>query len=489
MNIAVLLEIAAGMAPDHAAVTDRHGSLTLGELHGLASAFAGRVLQTGLEGPVAFIDVNGRAFPIALFGAALAGRPFVPLNFRGDQRLIRHSMEAVEPSIVVAGPRYVRLVESIETWETESLLRLSQTASVQPLDSPEGVAVQIFTSGTTSAPKAASLLHANLTSYVLGSVEPLGDADACALITAPNYHIATVANTLTSIYAGRRIVFLEQFDAHEWLEVAQREKVTNAFVVPTMLERICQAIAEGASPPEHLRTLAYGGAAASRATVEAALACFGDRTGLVNAYGLTETSSTISLLGADDHREAHTSDDPLIRARLMSAGRVLPGVEMTISEAGEILVRGHQVGGTYGNGLESERLRDGWFHTGDLGRIDDGGYLFIEGRVDDMIIRGGENISPLEVENALSEHPAVAGAAVVGVADPEWGQRVVAAVELQGEAEPAELLEWLRSRLPSFKRPEEIVVVAELPRTDLGKLQRRKVKAQFEQRAEIVEGV
>jgi acyl-CoA synthetase (AMP-forming)/AMP-acid ligase II len=201
----------------------------------------------------------------------------------------------------------------------------------------------------------------------------------------------------------------------------------------------------------------------------------------VNAYGLTETSSTVAVLGPQDHRDAISSQDPAIRRRLESCGRAVPGVEFRIVD-GEVWIRGDQVGGGY-VGVESQVDEDGWLHTGDQGQLDDEGYLFVLGRGDDVIIRGGENISPSEIEDALLRHPSVVGAAAVGLADVEWGERVAAMVTVRADAsdvDPADLREWSRERLGSIKTPELIVVTDELPQTPTGKVLRRVVKEQLE---------
>jgi acyl-CoA synthetase (AMP-forming)/AMP-acid ligase II len=211
--------------------------------------------------------------------------------------------------------------------------------------------------------------------------------------------------------------------------------------------------------------------------------------GYVNAYGLTETSSTIALLGPDDHRAAIASDDPAVRARLGSVGQPLPSVEVTIrdplgnevptGERGEIWVRGEQVSGEYLN--RDDDRSEGWFNTRDAGHLDDEGFLFVHGRLDDVIVRGGENLSPGEIEAVLLEHPAVAEAAVVGVPDTEWGEKVVAAVVLNEGAgvEEAELQDLVRSKLRSTRTPEHIDIRDELPYNETGKLLRRVLKTEL----------
>jgi acyl-CoA synthetase (AMP-forming)/AMP-acid ligase II len=223
--------------------------------------------------------------------------------------------------------------------------------------------------------------------------------------------------------------------------------------------------------------------------IERALACFPD-VDFTNAYGLTETSSTITVLGPEEHRAAVATDDLAARARLASAGRPVPGIELVVVDdrgepcapgtAGAILVRGDQVAGEYAGADALDG--DGWFPTRDRGWIDDEGYLFIEGRSDDTIIRGGENIAPAEIEDALVRHPAVRECAVVGVADDEWGQRIAAAVVLEaGDTATAdELRAWVRDRMRGSKTPDVIDFRAELPYTETGKLLRREVRATFE---------
>ena len=269
-----------------------------------------------------------------------------------------------------------------------------------------------------------------------------------------------------------------------WLATVREEGITNAMVVPTMLARIVDAIGEGTADVPTLRTLSYGGAKVSQRVLFEALDKF-PTTGFVNAYGLTETASTIAVLGPDDHRAAIQSDDPAIRRRISSAGQVLPMVEIELrdeldhpvaqGDTGLIFVRGEQISGEYASGSLLDE--HGWFCTNDRGWIDSGGYLFIEGRADDTIIRGGENIAPAEIEEVLLAHPAVAEVCVVGLPDDEWGQRIAAAVVLRpGRAVDAdELREQVRAELRGSKTPDTIVFRDQLPHTETGKLLRRVV--------------
>ena len=258
--------------------------------------------------------------------------------------------------------------------------------------------------------------------------------------------------------------------------------ITHAMVVPTMLARLLDALeARGGGIPT-LRHLSYGGGRMPTELVVRAMEAL-PGVDFVNAYGLTETSSTIAMLTPDDHRAALASDDPAVRARLASVGQPLPTLEVEIRDpdgavvaagiTGEIWVRGDQVAGEYAG--QGDGADDGWFRTKDAGSFDHGGYLYVDGRLDDVIVRGGENISPGEIEDVLLAHPAVADVAVIGVPDPEWGEAVAATVVLEpgAEASAETLIEWVRTHLRSSKTPSVVTFRAELPYNATGKLLRR----------------
>jgi acyl-CoA synthetase (AMP-forming)/AMP-acid ligase II len=355
---------------------------------------------------------------------------------------------------------------------------------------PEDPAVLLFTSGTTGEPKAAVLRHRHLTSYVLETVEFMGaDSEDAALVSVPPYHIAGIAAVLTSVWSGRRLVYLPQFSAESWVDTAAAQAVTHAMVVPTMLGRILEVLVERDEKLPALRHLSYGGGRMPIALVERALDLM-PHVGLVNAYGLTETSSTIAVLGPDDHRKAVGSTEPEVRQRLGSVGRPLPNLEVEIRDHagvtvaagthGEIWVRGEQVSGEY-LGRGAALSAEGWLATNDGGWLDTEGFLFVEGRLDDVIVRGGENLSPGEIEDVLLEHPAVADAAVIGVPDDQWGEAVAAVIVLVDgtPCEAATLRTWVAERLRSTRAPERVEFRAELPYNETGKLLRRVLKAEL----------
>ncbi len=490
----MLLDMAADACGERIAVTCNAQHLTYAQLRAAARA-AAPALAGGGFAHAALLDTNGLAAPVALFAAAYAGVPYVPLNYRLTATELEELLERVAPAWLVSQPEQVarlRLPAGITCVAAAQLARpaAEPAASAAP-DEPGAVAIQLFTSGTTARPKAAVLRHDHVMSYILGAVEFAAAAEEeAALVSVPPYHIAGISAVLSSTYATRRIVMLPAFEPGEWLRVAAQERITHAFLVPTMLVRIMEHLqSHPAAPLPALRAIAYGGGKMPLTVIERALAVF-PGVDFTNAYGLTETSATVCLLTPEDHRAAAASADPLRRRRIGSVGRPLPSVELQVrdvhgavlgaQQSGLVFVRGPQVAGEY-RGLGSLLDGEGWFPTQDRGWVDAEGYLFLEGRADDVIVRGGENISPGEVEEALCGHPAVADAVVVAIPSEQWGEAVGAAVVLKAgaSAATAELQQWVRERLRSSRVPERIRIVAELPYNEMGKVLRRVVRAQM----------
>jgi acyl-CoA synthetase (AMP-forming)/AMP-acid ligase II len=492
----MLLEMAASGLPDRVAFTNGDDSLTYGELFEAAGAAASLVSETNAE-HLAVLDVSSLAIPVGLFASAWSGLPFVPLNYRLTGSELEALTAQIAPAYLVTEAERVGQIKGLSPDLVVAREAFLEQARSHPAGEPtwsmdaDDVAILLFTSGTTGPPKAAVLRHKHLVSYILGSVEFASAAeDDAALVSVPPYHIAGIAAIASSVYSGRRVVQLPNFSAEAWLELAKKERVTNAFVVPTMLARIIDELGELASAElPHLRALSYGGGKMPQSVIEKAMELF-PNTNFANAYGLTETSSTIAILGPEEHRSAVASDDPKIRRRIVSVGRPLPSVEVEIrddegrkvgsGERGEIYVRGEQVSGEY-RGRGSRLDRAGWFPTRDGGSMDADGYLYLEGRIDDIIVRGGENISPGEVEDVLLEHAAVADAAVVGVPDEQWGEAVAAAIVTKRgrTATVDELRGWVVERLRSSRAPQRIDFCDELPYNETGKLLRRRVRAQM----------
>ena len=482
--------IESGLA-DRPLVGDRQASLDGDRL--AAAARRGATLF-GSHASVVYAGENNPMLPVLLLACAWRGIPYVPVNYRLDDGQLKSLIGRVNQPLVIADARTAERLRSngLEAVEfPDWLAALDESEQLaESAEDDEEVAIILYTSGTTAEPKAALLRHRHLMAYLLGAIEyASADEDESVLISVPPYHVAGVANMLSNLFSGRRLVYLENFSAESWLDTARAERVTHAMVVPTMLARIVDAIDAGAAAPTSLRSLSYGGSRIALPVLEKALGQF-PHTGFVNAYGLTETASTIALLGPDDHRDAVASDDPVIRRRLMSAGQLLPTIEAQIrddegrvladGETGILYLRGEQVSGEYSSGNLLDA--DGWFCTRDHAFVDADGYLFIEGRADDTIIRGGENIAPAEVEDSLFSHPSVADVCVLGIPDDEWGQRIVAAVVLRPgmNATADELRDHVSRLIRSSRAPERIDFVDELPRTATGKVLRRSLVDRFD---------
>lgn len=496
MNISLILQMAADAEPERTALVCSGRRWSYSELWQSAQGAATNISESGCKF-VALLDESSEAAPIALFGAALAGVPYVPLNYRLADEDLAALLQRVAPAYAIGDVDRIQRINP--EGEHYCLSRADFVSSAESVttsfpeqeDASEGVAAQIFTSGTTSAPKAALLKHANLLSYILGTVD-FGSAapEEGSLVCVPPYHIAGIAALLSSIYAMRKILLLPAFDPDSWLDFAREERATNAFVVPTMLSRIIDRVDKGANADlSSLQAIAYGGGPMPMEVIERAMALF-PNCGFTNAYGLTETSSTIALLGPEEHRTAFGSQDPAVRARLGSVGRPLPTIELEIrdeegkllpaGERGEIYVRGEQVSGEYRE--RSALDADGWFPTRDAGWLDSEGYLFLAGRADDVIVRGGENISPGEIEEVLMTCPAIADAAAVAVPSTEWGEAVGIAIAVKpGCSTPSdtELRGMIKDRLRSSRVPEKIAVLEALPYNEMGKLLRREIRKLF----------
>ena len=487
MNIGLLLEMASSLDEGREVIESGTTTMTAADLSQLAVRGAAEL--AGRHEAVVYVGDHGTAFAVALFAAAAAGVPLVPLNYRLPDEELR-ALAARHPNALILARDPARLGTGVvdpDAW----VARLSASDAGDPhrgADDGDAVAVLLYTSGTTSAPKAVVLRHRHLSSYIISTVE-LGSAEPGerALLSVPPYHIAGVSNLLSNLYAGRPITVLDAFSPEAWLARARERHITHALVVPTMLARLVGHLDGAEAQVTRLRTLAYGGARTPPSVLERAMRSF-PGVDFVHAYGLTETSSTIAVLGPEEHRLALIGTEAE-RARLASVGRPVPGIEVEIRAVdgsvvpagvvGRVWLRGDQVSGEYvttGSTLDGQ----GWFDTRDRGRLDDDGYLFIDGRDDDTIIRGAENLNPAEIEDVLVGHPGVADAVVVGLPDEEWGECIAAVVVPSAHPVPIdELRAWASERLRSSRRPDVLEAWDDLPRTATGKVIRSQVVARL----------
>ncbi|MEV0685452.1 fatty acid--CoA ligase family protein [Nocardia sp. NPDC050378] len=497
MSIALLLDMAASNDPDRTAVVCGETHWTTARLRELTHGGAA-VLTESRARSVAYVGTGGHLLPLLLFSCAGAALPFTPLNYRLGASALGGLIARLDAPLIVCDDEYHDTVASAVSDSVVAVVRSTdfraRAAAAEPaaLDAaPDEVAVVLFTSGTTSAPKAVELTHHNLVSYITGTVDFASAApDDAALVCVPPYHIAGVGAAMSHLYAGRKVVYLRSFDAAEWIAAARRESVTTATVVPTMLARIVAELEHTGATLPSLRTLAYGGSKVALPLLRKALRLLPD-VGFVNAYGLTETSSTIAVLGPEEHRAALATDNPAVARRLGSVGTPVPGIELQIRDEngtvlpagapGELYVRGAQVSGRY-TGIGSVLDPDGWFPTKDVAVLDTDGYLYVGGRSDDTIIRGGENIAPAEIEDVLVEHPQVREVAVIGVEDEQWGQIIVAVVVPDGDPDPEELRGFARAGLRGSRTPDKVVFRDALPATPTGKILRRELVDEYSRR-------
>ena len=516
MNTANFLSIPGMMFPDQELIVFEGTRLTYASALERVRRLATSLQKLGVKpgDRVAALQTNSNQFIETYYATATLGATFVPLNYRAKQPEIEYMVTAADVKVLFVGSRYVDQIKQLQPKFTSVKHYVAMESSAPNMldfeklvadGSPDiddaevdesDVSILMYTSGTTSLPKGVMLTYGDFTNYVVGTVEMADGSDrGTSLLCAPLYHIAGTANIMTAIWAGRKIVVLKQFEPKEWLEAVHQEKITHAFVVPTMLKQLIDHPEFSKYDMSSLQNLSYGGAPMPFPVIRKAIEVFPKGTGFVNAFGQTETTSTLTVLGPNDHRlDGPPAEVERNLKRLTSVGLPLPDVEVQVldddnkplpaNEIGEVVIRTPRVMKGYA-GQESATAAlldaDGWLHTRDMGYLDEDGYVYLVGRKDDIIIRGGENIAPAEIEAVLHAHPSVDEAAVIGIPDVDWGQKIVAFVALRPgkTASNDELADFCRQRLASFKKPEIIRFVDALPKNPLGKILKKELKSQF----------
>jgi acyl-CoA synthetase (AMP-forming)/AMP-acid ligase II len=510
VNVALLIDIPALIAPDAPALVGAE-SLDFGGLRAVVAKGGGLLheLGVGRGDRVGVISTNSVEYLQAMFAAALVGAVCVPMNYRANPNEIAHLLADSGVKVLLVGSRYAEMarayapatVEHVVVLDTggadgwrERSAAAEEFGEIVEVDERD-VAILLYTSGTTSMPKGVMVTHGALTAYVMDRTEPADGADhGRMLVAAPFHHIAGVTSMLGALYSGRTVVLQPQFDAGGWLDLVERERVTHAFLVPTMLARLLADPELSKRDLSSLELITYGAAPMPPAIIRRALESFPRDVGFSQAYGQTETTSTVSVLTPEDHRLEGTPEEIELKTRrLSSVGRVVEDVEIRVvakdgtvlgaGETGEVHLRSvRQMRGYWGDEGDARTAetvdRAGWIHTGDLGFLDEGGYLFLGGRAGDLIIRGGENISPEEVESVIYEHPDVEEVGVVGVPDEDWGEQVLAVVVPRNGSglTKADLAAFCAEHLAGYKRPAHLKFLDRLPRTSTGKLLRRDLR-------------
>ena len=473
----------------------------------LANALAERGVRAGDR--IAAMDVNTPMHFEAYFAAARLDAIYVPLNFRGHGEEVGYPLRHAAPKVIAAGERYVSLIDGLDVSAELLLTNGSGSQGWDSLDAlihdadpdemffpeqpPEETAVLLFTAGTTGLPKAVMLSHASFTSFMLTSMEPPDpDTEESTILTLPLYHVAGLQAALAGVFGGRTIILQHQFEPHEWMALVQKHRVERALIVPTMLKQLLDHPEFDRHDLSSLRVVTYGGASMPPSLIERALPLL-PGVQFINAFGQTETGSTIAMVPPEDH--VLSGPPELVEKRrkhLSSIGRPLPDVEVRIvqedgqdlplGETGEIVARGPRLmRGYWGQpDATADTVHDGWLYTDDLGYQDEDGYIYLSGRAKDFIKRGGEMVAPEEVEHILHACPGVEECAVIGLPDETWGERVVAVVvSTPGVELPEESLLDACQGLARFKRPEQVIFVGELPRNSLGKVLKNQLRAQL----------
>jgi len=515
MVITEFLDLSAMLVPERTAIAFEGKRFSYAQLKERVNRLADSLSRLGLKKGerAAILEVNCNEYVEACLATVKLGAIFVPLNFRIREDELKYLVDKAEPRILFVGGRYADMVNSVkgELLSVEHFIIIGgEDKGMQDYDgliasgsadekgfaqlADEDIVMLLFTAGTTGFPKGVPQDSTAYSTYVLTNVEPPSiEAPAeTNLLCMPLYHVAGMQALMAGIYGGRTIALMRQFDEKEWFDTVQREKATRVMLVPTMLKRIVDYPDFANYDLSSVRVVTYGAASCPYEVLKKAMERFPGRA-LINAFGGTETSSTIAALRAEDQiitgKESEAEREKKLRRLATSIGlpmedveiqvRDEKGKELPLGKIGEIVVRGPRImKGYWQNDEETKKAftGDGWYRTGDLGYLDEEGYIYLTGRADDVIVRGGENIGPDEVESVLSTHPKIEEAAVVGVKDLEWGQQVRAIVRLKkGEAATEEeIIDFCRPRLAGFKCPSSVVLVKEeLPRTSTGKVLRR----------------
>jgi len=501
-SLADIVRRHAADRPAAAALVHAGRKTTYAALDRAASRVANGLITEGIKPQtrIAHFDKSSDIFFELLFGVAKANAVMVSVNWRLAAPEVLHIVNDARAEILFVGEEFFPVVDKIcdelktvrkivafgtrhPGWESFDVWRDRHADADPGLPAgPGDTAVQFYTSGTTGLPKGAELTNANFAwmlplwtrTWLLAEGVP-------NLVCLPMFHIGGAGWGIAGLFSGATNHVMREFVPAEVLQTIEREKLQVMLLVPAMILFLVQAPQIRETDLSSLRLIVYGAAPIPADLLRQAMGAF--RCGFQQVYGLTETTGAITLLPPDDH-------DPADVGKLLSCGYAQEGVELRIvgddgkdmatGQVGEIAVRSPQIMGGYWNLPDATRraIQGDWFFTGDAGYLDDKGYLYIYDRVKDMIVSGGENIYPAEIESALFGHPAVADVAVIGVPDERWGEAVKAVVVKKPgiDVSTGELIGWARERIAGYKLPKSVDFVAALPRNPTGKILKRELR-------------
>lgn len=491
--------------PQRAAIVlpERGRQTTYGQLQSWTQRFVEVLLERGIQAGdrIAYLGRNSDLYYVALFGAIAGKFVLVPLNWRCAPPELAIMLADAQVRLLIADEEFepaaraassaeadLQAMQLLRTEGAGSLREAVQTPATRKFvvaHDPEQVCMQLYTSGTTGRPKGVLLTHAGC-SYArhveLISKDWASWSEADVIVSPlPNFHIGGMSWMLIGLIRGLKCVQVTNTSAAHLLEVMEEHAVTRIFIVPTLVSSLLEYLRKTGRTPPRVRTITYGASVMSEQLLEEAIAVLGCEFG--QYYGMTEAGGTVTYLSPSDH-------DPQRPHLLKSVGRPQCAMAVEIRDAqgsvlaanqpGEIWVHTPSLMAGYWRLPEATRgaTVSGWYRTGDGGYLDNDGYLYLTDRIRDMIVSGGENIYPAQVEEALRKHPAVREVAVVGVPDKHWGERVIAFVERRDgmQLEADALIAFARQNIAGYKCPKTIHFVDALPRTALGKVQRAVVR-------------
>jgi len=505
-NLADMVRARAKARGDATAYEFEGRRTSFSEFDVLTNRVANALIALGVKpgDRIAYLGKNSDIYFELLLGAMKAGVVMAPVNWRLAGPEVAFIVGDCKAPVLFVGPEFIAQVRNIKPqlssvrtvmtteggapkWQDFGAWRDAQSGNDPKVPiSSKDIAIQLYTSGTTGKPKGAMLSHANF----LNALEAGGDQeldwknwteDDVSLVAMPVFHIGGSGWGVTNLYHGAKGVIAREFDPTKVLDFFEQSGITKLFMVPAAMQFVVRQPRARQVDFSRLKYMLYGASPIPAALLKECIEVFG--CGFVQMYGMTETTGTIVALPPEDHVEGLD--------RMRSAGKALPGVELAIfdangnplppGEVGEIATRSGSNMAGYWNLPEATAKTlgsDGWLRTGDAGYMDSDGYLYIHDRIKDMIISGGENIYPAEVESAICDHPDVAEVAVVGVPDDIWGEAVKAVVVMkQGkQASASDIINFTRERIAGFKTPKTVDFIEALPRNASGKILRRHLR-------------
>jgi long-chain acyl-CoA synthetase len=507
-SVAEVIRVHGAKLAGQPAIFHRGRAVSYGDFDDRSNRVANGLQAAGVvaQDRVAFLDKNTPEYFDIVFGAAKLNAVSVAVNWRLSPAEAAYIVNDAQARVLVVGQDMVGLLDGMEPHldaglkvlvvgghprhETFETWRDGQ-ANVDPgiRSEPGDVAFQFYSSGTTGMPKGVMLTNDNCFAFLDTTRELLGiDEQSMSLVCMPLFHVGGGFWAMLGMYFGLPAVLQHEIVPAETIELIERHGVTHAVFAPAIMQFILALPQARSADFSSLDCIVYGASPISEDVLRASIRTF--RCRFLQAYGLTETSGGVVVLGAEDH----DPDGPFAH-RLRAAGKPTPGTEMRIVDSetlddvpvgtvGEVLIRSRQNMKGYWHRPEDTAkalLPDGWLRTGDAGYLDDDGYLYIHDRVNDMIVSGGENIYPAEVENCLMAHPAVADAAVIGVPDDRWGETPKALLVLAPGCEraDADVLDFARRNLAHYKCPTSVEWVDVLPRNPSGKILKSELRAPY----------